>query len=564
MIGFERKKTLAAIAVMCAALLLFLGYSFLALSSPGMDASPDERANRIFSGVFSEEQRLYIVDPLNTRIADPIVHGRSMRVVDGLTVPGSFVGLPLAYGVAGTIFGTRVLPFLTPFIAVLGVLAWGALVGHIYGRRVGAAAALLLATHTAWWYWSARTFMPNVPFLSFAIIGAWFAIASPMRRWLARAGSPEHRLAGLADCAIAGVMFGLALGIRLSEAYWIAVGLAAGLIAARKFPLKRLVLIAAFASMTLGPMFITNHSLYGNMFAAGYSGAPEAISEAANGGIGAQLLGPVAPVLFPLGFAPRTAFSHFASFGIGLLWQWSLLVILAGIVLAVFAWRVRRSTSFDAVPADLAVRRAFLWGGLAAAAWLIVFYGSWTVRDNPDPDAVTIGASYVRYWLPLFALSTIPVALAVVRLRATASRPLALLGAAMLVFAAVNGPVSAFRAPQEGLDRVREVLASDRSVRDDIVAMTEQDAVIVVDRADKFLFPQRRVIVPLRSEHTYAALPSVFRAAPVYYFGITFPDTDLAWLNEVKLPPLGLRISPVKAYGDNTLYVFMRAETSNE
>src|SRR5690606_15515631 len=155
-----------------------------------------------------------------------------------------------------------------------------------------------------------RTFMPNVPFLAFLIIGAWFAIASPLRRIF-----PTSRISGLGDAALSGVMFGCALGIRLSEGIWMAVALILALLVVRGLPWKRLLLIAAFSAMTLAPMFVLNHSLYGEPFFAGYSGASEAVAtEASQDGFGAKLLGPAGPLLFPLGFAPRTEIVLFLLF----------------------------------------------------------------------------------------------------------------------------------------------------------------------------------------------------------------------------------------------------------
>ena len=41
---------------------------------------------------------------------------------------------------------------------------------------------------------------------------------------------------------------------------------------------------------------------------------------------------------------------------------------------------------------------------LVVSAWLLVVYGSWWFSDNPDPTAITLGSSYVRYFLPLYIL----------------------------------------------------------------------------------------------------------------------------------------------------------------
>ena len=76
----------------------------------------------------------------------------------------------------------------------------------------------------------------------------------------------------------------------------------------------------------------------------------------------------------------------------------------------------------------------------------------------------------------------------------------------------------------------------------------------MVDYADKYLFPHREVVVPLRSEHTYSHLPALRELAPLYYYGITLPETDLVYLQEEKLIELGLTIEPIEEVFNETLY----------
>jgi hypothetical protein len=123
---------------------------------------------------------------------------------------------------------------------------------------------------------------------------------------------------------------------------------------------------------------------------------------------------------------------------------------------------------------------------------------------------------------------------------------------------ATAGIGSAFLAPGEGLAAVRLNLFRYENLARQIHSLTGPNDLIVVDRDDKVLFPDRAVMQPLRSEATYQALPRlVKRLGHVYYLGITFPAKDFNWLNSVKLPPLGLRIEPVTQLGEETLYRFV-------
>ena len=112
-----------------------------------------------------------------------------------------------------------------------------------------------------------------------------------------------------------------------------------------------------------------------------------------------------------------------------------------------------------------------------------------------------------------------------------------------------------FLQGQDALLQSVETVRASHAIQQDVLARTPVSSVIVVDRADKLFFPHRLVRYPLRSDQTYALLPRlVEQGIPLYYFGITFPPTDLAYLNEKKLAQSGLLIEWVQTYGEESLY----------
>lgn len=518
--------------------LIAAAYSFLPLAVPGLDNSPDEAANRIFATEFAERGRLWRSEPLDA-VAPGVVHPRSMRIANGVQVPVGFIGLPVLYGGIARVLGTEAIPFLAPVLAALAVLAWAGIAAKLFGdERIGILAGGLLAVHPVWWYAASRTLQPNVLFVSLLIGALWFFIASPLK--------------GVRRAIPAGMLLGLALAVRPSEAYWIALGVMTILVVLRDGRAAKDACIAAIcAAVMLVPFFVTQHGLYGSIFATGYgAGIDTEVVGAAVGGNAAKLLGPLRPYLFPLGFAPRLAFRTFATYGIGFFGWWSCIV---GAGLAAYAaLLVRRKVT---VTRGTAAATAAV---LLVALWLILFYGSWVIKDTPDPDAITIGSSYLRYWLPLFVVSTLPAAWfagrVLPRLRSALVTSL-VIALVILAIGSVSAVQIAF-AEGEGLVRMKADLERYVLDRDAVLAATEEDAVIVVDRSDKVLYPHRSVVVPLRSEQTYAALPLLVAHTPTYYLGLTLPEKDLAWLNEVKLPPLGLSIAPVREVSDQTLYRF--------
>lgn len=544
----KRTTLIIAGAVVCAA--FFVAYAFLPLTAPLRFNSPDESANYFFTGIFRQFTQLWAFDELNLT-APGLIHPRSIRVVDDFLVPGSFLGLPVIFGSAAKVFSMAVVPFLTPLAGVLAALAWGALIAKCFNRRVGIWSAALLLVNPAWWYGSSRPLMPNVLFMSLTIGGAWFLLAAPIASALNRRKLTGLRLLRLSDGAIGGILLALALAVRMSEAYWMTLVAVVLLIANRKnLPWPRLLTAAGAGGIVLASFLVMQQAAYGSVFATGYGDLSQGVFVPVSGGWGNAMFGPLRPWLFPLGFVPRTALTHFMRYGIAFFWWWSAAVTVAvGAAGAVLFHRWRDS--------GLLSRKAviFALSAIVATSWLVAFYGSWTISDNPDVTKVTIGSSYLRYWLPIFVFSTVPLAWLVSEGlgRLEGKRRWA---AAIVIFCAAvaASAVTVFGSEQEGLLALRQTLIRDDAQVRTILAKTPPGSLIVVDRADKLLFPARSVMYPLRSESTYVALPKLAKKTKVFYFGITFPEQDLEYLRREKLAKLGLTIDPVVSFELESLY----------
>ncbi|OIO52598.1 hypothetical protein COY93_03750 [Candidatus Uhrbacteria bacterium CG_4_10_14_0_8_um_filter_58_22] len=550
-----RKNLLLTVSGLALAVIFFFAYSFLGLSVPNVYNSPDENANAVFARQFAADGRLYRVDELNLRTGlEGLVHPRSVRVVGGFQVPGGFLGLPVMFGLAIRVFGSASLPFVTPVLALLGALAWGCLLGWLFGRRVGMFGGLLLLVNPVWWYWAARSLMPNVAFCSLLLLAVTFVVWAPFFRVAERRCRDGWRLLRQADGALAGMFLGLALAVRPVELYWIVLAvMVLAVVYRRSIPWSRVAVAGAFCLLTLAPFLILNQSLYGHWLMSGYGDVGVGVSETTQGGLGARLLGPLRPWLFPLGFVPRLALANFWTYGVKFFWWWSALSVLSGAYLL-----LRRRNRTCSVERSRRIR-SFLIVAAAVTGWLILFYGSWPVQDNPDPSAVTVGSSYLRYWLPTFVLSTAPLAAAfdcLLSRRFSWWRSAAVW--TMLLATAVVSAAAVFGSAQEGLSAVRSSLVGYRSDVRTVLSLTGSDALIIVDRADKTIYPYRSVISPLRSEQTYEALPVAAAARPLYYYGLTFPLKDLDWFRANRLVPHGLDMEAVQELGQNTLYRIFR------
>lgn len=109
---------------------------------------------------------------------------------------------------------------------------------------------------------------------------------------------------------------------------------------------------------------------------------------------------------------------------------------------------------------------------------------------------------------------------------------------------------------EEGLIKTAKKQLTVRAEYEQVLKLTENNSVIVTQYHDKFLFPARKVIVGLFDDPNmtkeYAVLA---KKLPVYYYNFTFPEKDINYLNNKKLPEFSLKIEAVeKVTKDFTLY----------
>ncbi len=506
------------------AIIFFIGS--LALVNPAnLYVSPDETANAyVASTLFDAGGYLGAYD-LDPAIQDRI-HPRSTVTVDGQLLPGSFLGLPVLYGTAAIVLGLWVLWILTPLVTIGAALGFKQIVQRFTTPSIATLSFGLFLLHPAVWYYSARGLMHNMLFVDALILSAWLWVCRPKRL-------------GIWAEVLAGLALGLALFVRTSEITWVVGGLlAAAIVWHKSLSIRRLQ--AGFLGLLVGAGLLLgmNYLTYGHPLTTGYTvGAVEQTVDLAAG----DSLDAVE--LLPFGFHPMNAWRHFSAYGVEMFWWLS---VLAGMGLFVLFSQKRHRRDV----------RAMIILGTFVSAWLVFMYGSWEIHDNPDPTQITMANSYVRYWLPMYLMSVPMIAAGivwVVRFGRTAVAR-GFLTAALCV-AVIGMNVSAvFIQGQDGLLIMRAQLERSSEIQSSVLGHTEADAVVIVDRADKLFFPHRRVMYPLRDDATYAAMPIVLESAPLYYYGITFPQEDIDYLNESRLGGMGLGIELVETYDEESLY----------
>jgi len=495
-------------------LVFLMLYSFLAFTSSGILNSPDETANYFFAGRFAAETSLQFYDPAN-ETADGLVSPRSMRVVMDKTVPAGFIGLPIIYGIVAKAFGTGLIPFLTPFLAIIGIIFFYLLVKSVFNRNIAFVSSLLAFIFPGWWYYSAKGLMPNVAFVSFLIISLYFFLRSLDSRKL------SHYL-------LFSIFLSFSLMVRTSEFIWIAVlVLAIVLFNLKKINWRYLILAFAVFLLVFSPVFFFNRANYGSIFSLGYS----LDLELENMNLIGQSLTLAEKIVLPFGFHPKTVLVNLYDYTFGLFPVWSGFLLFGFLFSAIFLLATWKS----AVLSEERKKKLLFYLGLflLISSYLAIYYGSWNFHDNPDPEAVTIGTSYVRYWLPMYLFSLPFLGFAFSYHLKKYKLPSLILGCLVFLILCLSSWNLVMNGKEEGIFQVRQNLIEYRQIADGVFAVTEPYSIIIAGRLDKVFFPSRRVVFKLNTEADYARIRELIEIGwPIYLFDFTLSQEELTSIND--------------------------------
>src|SRR3989344_2665986 len=545
--------------------LLFLFYSFLAFKSPGKFTSPDETANFYFIKQFAGNLSFKVAEPLNGTV--PIVAPRSIMVQKDGLAPGSFLGMPLFYGIVGWFFGQWIILFLTPLFSVIAVFVFYKLINLIFDRRTALISAALMAVHPAFWYYTARGMFHNALFLDLLIIGFYFLTKTLTQK------VTSYRLQ-VASYFLAGLFIGGAVAVRTSEVIWIAVLLLAVVIIFRKLIDWRIGIWIALIGMIISmiPILHQNQKLYGSALTFSYTvGAEraEVAVKAADKAFGSaniiaktfdNISGLIEKAIFPFGIHWDNIFANLWNYGIWLVWSFALLTLFGLITLGkkvsvsllvwlkVFVHRyfTKMKPHNDTSRENHNPQSVYFFLYLFLIIYLILYYGSWKISDNVlGQDAVSLEQSYARYWLPLYVFG-LPFAayfLNVIfkiwenKFRAVQRNGLIWLAVFLLFSFSIS---SAVLERNVGLAKIRENTVEYKEVADKAKRLIESNAIIAAGKADKVFFPEFKVIASeIDTSKKAKQLKKILQKAPVYISILDFAGQSEK-LN--KLESLGFKI----------------------
>lgn len=515
--------------------------------------SPDETANYTVAKLYAETGNLAFFEKYNL-VAKDIIHPRSFRSDYGLIKPVSFLGLPLFYGSLAKIFGVAVLPYLTPLIGIFGLIFFYLFVKRIFGKDVALIAAILAAAFPVYTYYSARSMFHNILFLAAFFAGLYFATRMSERRSEEKKYFKRNGYAFIFSLC-AGLCIGLAIAARSSELLWVGPVLVfAWICNFRRIGLVRLFFFAYGLFLAFLPLLYWNGALYGSFFSSGYPELNNSLfslqqggAELASTGIAGKfnelrpIIANIKATIFHFGYKPAQSYKLFNAY-ISNMFPWLFWSAAAGL-LALLGFFKKYSKE----------KWIFLIGWIGASVLLILYYGSWTFFDNPDPKSFTIGNSYTRYWLPVYFGALALASLGLV----TATKWIKNSGHAWAIRFVVLAIIITMSVqyvwsePSEGLAVSIEKQAIAKTELNTLLSLTESNSIIITRYHDKLLFPERKVVIGLFDDpNMIAEYAQLARRVPVYYYNFSFKQEDLDYLNNGSLARAGLSLSLVKPITD--------------
>lgn len=512
--------------------------------------SPDETLNYFWTTRFAEGKPLYYLEPLNTS-GNPIVHPRSTNTVGDKVVPGSFLGMYFIYGSIGEVgelLGVSAkdsVLYLTPLFAVIALFFFFGLLKKVFSNNIAFVSTLVAFVFPGWVYYASRSMYHNVLFVSLLIIGLYILVHALSREWKSL---PKKYY----TYALAGLFVGGALITRTSELIWVGL-IVLGLLAAYRKTVKwdGVVLFIALLMFTFVPVIATNYQLYGAPFSIGYEiGTGESVGElSTRPGVVFSLL--ISPFGFNIKSMAINAYNYLGSF---------FIYFSAASILGLALWITLRIRGREVIQKSQDIYMGIF---VLVSAYLIMFYGSWQITDRIDENSVSIGTSYVRYWLPIHLMSLPFFVLFFEKVLGVIRRIWArwLIAGALAILLITASMQMVFIDSDESLLSVRTTLRETQGKLLKLKPRISPDTVIVLGfkQADKIFFPEyRHIITELvnpRDFQTVGALAQSGRDLSYYHFA---PQETVDYIFERDFAHTKTTVAtPLPIFKKETLYTIV-------
>ncbi len=481
--------------------IFFFIYSFLNFgNSLSRFTWPDETANNFFISNFIENSSIRSAEPLN-EIGGNLVKPRSFNVYDNNLVPGSFLGLILIYGLIGKIIGVWLVKFLTPLLAVIGVIFFYKLLLKVFQPNIAFLSALFLFINPAWWYYANLIMLPNIAFLCFVIVGIYYLLETKKDKlfnWQLILGSS---------------FIALALIIRTNEFLWIFGVLALLLLVYhKKIKWQQVLIFIIINIIVFLPILYLNYQTYGSALSFGYlrldsgAGLSDQLPTEFKTQGKSSVYNMIKFIILPFGFSPGSFVSNFYNYFIYLFW-WIFIPMIIGLLSLIKNFHKQ-------------AKGVYMLIFLAVSGFLVIYYGSWVFADMMTLQLNRIGISYVRYFLPMYILAMPFVAIFYIHLIdlfKSNKFKTALISFLVLMnlFFTIN---ILYVDGHDNLSALKNTINYYNQIHEQVIQATEENAVIISQRSDKIFFPQRKVISRWEPDDMRYFQSLINNQIPLYYY----------------------------------------------
>lgn len=499
------------------------GYFFAYIwATTGLETTftwPDERANHFFSTQFSDHSNLLYTEQIN-EVAHGLVRPRSTSYVNNVVVPTSFLGMPILYGLVAKMFGNGIIMYITPLLAASGGVILFAFLKRIFTKEVALISSLLLFAFPPYWYFAMHGMLHNIPFVIFLLVGMYVFLLQEKNK--NRPSIPA---------VVSGLSVGLALYLRTSEAVWVLpIFIFLSFLFYRTKRPHSLSLFWGSIAIMLLVIGYSNTVVYGSPFAFGYS--PESATEGGVGMVSRTLLNKIMSSILPFGVHIsqiwEVLWAYILSFFPWFAIPWAVAigwVLKDGIVRGVRKLFHIQTDQLLQTPAE----RVYATVYLLVTSWLLVYYGSYIFSEHMLTNTTVLGTSYHRYFLPIFVFG-LPLCVKVFQhvggmVRShVASRLVVSFLVTMFIALSL---IMIVRDPIQGVLQTRRYMISDIALREDVLDLTEDEAVVVTRRYDKVLFPSRKVVAFTSTESEFInTIQDISYSIPVYYIYSSIDPED--------------------------------------
>ncbi len=481
--------------------LFFYFYNYFNINNnynPPVFNSPDETSNYFFTKNFAQNDS--IIKSLNynkNEIGElaELIHPRSVAINNFNLVPISFMGIILIYGTIAKIFGIWIIQYLTPIFSIIGVIFLYLLIKKVFNKKIATISSLLVLINPAYWYFSSKLLMHNILFLSLLIIAYYFFMLSIKDK-------------KIIYFALWGFFLALSLITRTSEFLWIFMSL---ILIAIFYKLKinyKILIAGIIFLLTTLPVFCFNKTYNGSYTKFSYAENLDksVVSSSISNPQNANIFTKIYNITFPFGINIKNIVYMTYNFFLKLNWIFCLLLFLSILILFIKRKNITKK--------ELAF--IILW--FLVGLYLFIYYGSWHISDNAISNSVTIGSSYMRYLLPFFIISSILIAIAINKLN---RNKLTIIIVAILIsiFANISYTI-VYDDKIDGQKNLSKNINDFYVLKKLIIEQTPKNSIILTNRSDKFIFPERNVVYLNGSNvYTYEHIQK-FKdlKIPLYYF----------------------------------------------